>query len=123
MLKEQQAGILGRVMAGGATSWQLSPSIQGLQEGSQPGNYQRNVVLTRLYEHRVFERERLRYYQGSVVFDKTVTTTGDHSSWCNADEMSPGVYLCERETGRQSERERKKEHFMETQAVYTLTHF
>lgn len=44
--KNQKSGILGRVMVGGWTPRWLEPSIEGQQEGSHPGNYQRNVPVT-----------------------------------------------------------------------------
>lgn len=44
--KNQKSGILGRVMVGGSKPRWLEPSIEGQQEGSHPGNYQRNVLVT-----------------------------------------------------------------------------
>lgn len=44
--KNQKSGIPSRVMVGGLEQWWLEPSIEGQQEGSHPGNYQRNVLVT-----------------------------------------------------------------------------
>lgn len=48
--KNQKSGILGRVMVGGSKPPWLEPSIEGQQEGSHPGNYQRNVLVTNTAE-------------------------------------------------------------------------
>lgn len=45
--EEQASDVLGRVIAGGANPRWLNPSIVGQQEGGHPGNYRRNVVVTR----------------------------------------------------------------------------
>lgn len=44
--KNQKSGLLGRVMVGGSKPQWLEPSIDGQQEGSHPGNYQRDVLVT-----------------------------------------------------------------------------
>lgn len=44
--ENQKSGILGRVMVGGSKPQWLESSIEGQQEGSHPGNYQRNVLVT-----------------------------------------------------------------------------
>lgn len=45
-VKNQKSGLLGRVMVGGSKPQWLEPSIDGQQEGSHPGNYQRDVLVT-----------------------------------------------------------------------------
>lgn len=102
-------------MAGGANPWWLSPSIEGRQEGGHPGNYRRNVVVTRRYERRVWVRETERFL-GKCCF------------WRDCKDGWKPFVLPQHWLGvtrSVSVRERHKkgewEHFIKRHAVYTLS--